>query len=186
MDNPAKNYHLRLEFSFIITLIILIATFYFINKKYVHIYSKNLPYEPSINIISYTQGTRTFRFKQKPLKPLIPVPIEEVGMLDIIKINEIKRDSSELSYNQNLYIPYSNLSLVFDNEYQYLKNYIFISFKVGADGYIKDYKIIREEHVDSVFVKNVINKSKTKFYGIMFDHGTPCEYWKNEVFVSEK
>ncbi len=73
-DSLRSNYYLKLEYSFIFALIILLSFFYFFESKLFLKTSSSHLYEYPIIIVSYSRSRYLSNFKNKPLKAIISIP----------------------------------------------------------------------------------------------------------------
>jgi len=180
------NYHKKLEMGFIAALLILTVLMYIFPKFYA--FSRELPAIKAPQII-VIEIPRTIQINVKrpprPSKPAIPVPVDEIEILEDIEIDfETMSDilsSEKIFSSEELeglpYIPRQILEVLPEQGEEKYSGEILLSLRIGKKGRVKEHKILKNTTNSPLCLKNVITAAyNSKWQPVIIDSNI-YEYW---------
>ena len=184
-----SNYHKKLEISFIAILLIMITLFYFGNMK-IRLHTQPQPLNsPIVTKVVVVPRTRQVLRKRliKPVRPVIPVPADEPDLLEEVTIPEesvtIHLDNSEVSRSGVTVPPRQILESIPRKPKLPVKGSIELSIKIGADGQLKTYKILRDDTGCTECLYNILEALHKSRWSAALVNGQPIEYWLTKTYV---
>jgi len=187
------KYQKQLEFSFVISLLLMIILFYagagFVPER-------NQPEFISHPEIIVIQIPRTVQKVQKripkPILPRIPVPSDELELLEEVELkldSTFSRDHSRLFEGAYLsddlpYLPRQILEVLPKRE-ENVSGRITLSVRVGTSGYFVDYRVIENTTNSQSCLENVIEAAKKSRWEPILLGSQKVEYWINKTYRFE-
>ena len=183
--NAKNNYQKKLEFCFVITLILIICLFYFIDRKINTVYISLKYNPPEMEIIQIPKTVQHQLRRARPETPVIPVPSDEVEILDEVTIQPESLDYSDISIinsesgerkNPSM-MPRQIVEVVPDLKQHKTSGTIILALKIGVDGKMKEYKVITNTTDDPGCLYKVIVAIEKSRWQPAELNGVPVEYW---------
>lgn len=180
------NYHKKLELTFIIALLFLTIIMYLFPKFYA--FSRELPElkPPQIIVIEIP---RTVQIKVKrpprPSRPAIPIPVDEIEILDDIQI-DFKTMSDILSSEKIFsvdeldglpYIPRQILEVLPEQGDEKYTGEVLLSLRIGKNGRVKEHKILKNTTNSPICLKSVITAAYNSRWQPVIIDSNIYEYW---------
>ena len=181
MNNYKNCNRQKVQYSFIVTLLILISLFYVFRFKKVPISKKQQKGNP-FTVISYPAIPIIKKTKKEPQKPSISVENDEMELLDEVIFEYAEDDSAQDVYSIYI-IPYKKYNLVLGNCLPNTFNIILIGYKIGTDGKIKSHTILKNLTNNSVLIKSILVQAYAKTWERKCENGKFVEYVRKESYV---
>ena len=187
-----ENKYIRdLEISFILILLFFTIIFYFF-PKFDRITPDLLPYNiPAIEVIHIPITNHSQKRKLPPLKPIIPIEADIVEFLDYVEIEEVMLGDSSISRNLSGPVYYTKLPFTPRQLYdvmpekndEFVTGSIVVSLRIGKDGTVKEYKIVKNTTNCKNCLQNIIKAVQLSKWepAIVDDH--KIEYWIDKTYV---
>ncbi len=190
-----NDYLVRLQVSFIISLLFFIILFFLCPKWNSTI---TLHSYPTPIIIKWTTIPRTEQLKHKsgppPIRPEIPIPDDEFEMADYaeILIESTSIDSS-LKAPGNINMDVHPVLLLPRQIFEILPSIdgncqgrITLLLKIGADGKVVSYKVIKNDTGDELCLEATLKAIEGSQWESAIIDGEAVEYWINKTYQFEK
>ena len=184
MPKFIKNDRHTLQYGIIATLIILNGIFYSFPRVRV-IKAKKHEAPCSFIVLSYTKIDNK-KYIKKPIKSVVPakkISLEPTD--DIFKEDEDVIIDADYKADSIL-IPFTKFNLVTRDNYSDNFDVIVISYKIGIDGKIKDYLLLKNTRNDTAIVSDIVEKACSKIWDCKYENGKPVEYYENESYIIKK
>jgi hypothetical protein len=188
-NDQKKNYYRNLEIGFISSLLLGIFLFYFFPVFYPQI-SEIARYEPVIEILNVPLTEQKNQNRPPPSRPMIPVPAEEMLLLDPVKIylDDSESLSDSLMRSEFMsglpkgYRPRQILEVVPQTVNEAYSGEIVLQLKIGKKGQVIDYRIIINTTQSQDCLNNAIEAAKKSLWEAAIVNGNPVEYWIEKVY----
>lgn len=170
INNKYKfNYFTNLERGFILSLLIVIFLFYFFPRFKINI--PELPDYQSHEILVLDMPKTIQLIKKtrpRPVRPIILIPSDEIETLDYVEIDFKNADISLFDgldsvitdLNKLPYIPRQILEVVPKKNEENIKGEIILSLRIGMDGRVKKYIIVKNTTNSLTCLNNVIQAAQ--------------------------
>jgi len=190
MTYNKEKYTRNIEISLIISLSFFIMLFYFY-PHFNQTSTKTPQYQvPVIEVMHIPITTQQRNKKPRPSKPLIPVESDELELLDYVEIEEmIQGDSSgfenisgPVSYADLPFTPRQLLDVLPIRNDPSVSGLIILSLRIGIDGAVKEYKVIKNTTNCNPCLENVIKAVKQSKWEPAAINNQKIEYWIDKTY----
>jgi hypothetical protein len=190
LSRDKENYRRNLEVSFIATLSVIILIFY-LYPRFTQSSRQVAHYVvPTIEVLHIPSTTQNIIKRPKPVKPFIPVESEEIDFLDNVQIKELLQGDSA-AYNINSapvsskelpYTPRQLLDIIPEKTEEPVSGLIILSLRVGIDGEVKDYKVVKNTTDSNSCLQNVIKAALESKWESAVLRNQKVEYWIDKTY----
>ena len=181
-----SDYNKRLEISVIFSLIILITLFYAFPKFFSS--SFHLPdiSQPKIIVIDIPQTIQpNVKRPPQPTRPAIPVPSEDMDILDDITMEIEDIDdliTSDKVFNPDEleglpYIPRQVLEVLPENTSDNPRGEVLLSLHIDKNGKVKAHKIIKNTTQSQICLQSVLKAAYSSRWQPVIIDSNIYEYW---------
>ena len=190
MSSYKENYHWNLQVSFIATLSMIILIFY-LYPRFNQSSSQVAHYAVStIEVLHIPSTTQNIIKRPKPVKPFIPVASEDIDFLDNVEIEELLQGDST-AYNINSapvsskelpYTPRQLLDIIPEKTGEPVSGLIILSLRIGIEGEVKDYKVVKNTTDSNSCLHNVIKAALQSKWESAVLKNQKVEYWIDKTY----
>lgn len=145
---------------------------------------------PAIEVVNIPITNQSQTRKPPPRKPVIPIEAEIIELLDFVEIEEVVLGDSSISGDLSGPVSYTSLPftprqlldvLPEKNDYS-ISGKIIFSLRIGIDGQVKDYKVIKNTtDCESCLQKVVTAVLQSKWEPAIIDDQN-VEYWIDKTY----
>ena len=185
-----EKYTRNIEISLIVSLIFFILLLYFF-PRFDKSSIKALQYRiPGLEVLHIPITNQNRNKQPRPRKPLIPVESEVIEMLDYVEIEEmIEGDSSwseilsgPVSYKDLPFTPRQLFDVLPERSDHSISGSIILSLRIGIDGEVKEYKVIKNTTNCNSCLENVIKAVQQSMWEPAEINHQKIEYWINKTY----
>ena len=190
MNYYKEKYTRNIEISLIVTLVFFILLFYFFDKFDPTSYHFSSGKTLTIEVVHIPITTQQRNIKLRPSKPLIPVESDALELLDYVEIEDmIQGDSSGFKtisgpvyYTDLPFTPRQLLDVLPERNNQSVSGLIILSLRIGIDGRVKEYKVIKNTTNCSPCLQNVIKAVQQSKWEPAVINNHKIEYWIDKTY----
>jgi hypothetical protein len=145
---------------------------------------------PGIEVLHIPITNQNRNKQPRPRKPLIPVESEAIELLDYVEIEEmIEGDSSwseilsgPVSYKDLPFTPRQLFDVLPERSNQSISGSIILSLRIGIDGEVKEYKVIKNTTECDLCLANVIKAVQQSKWEPALVNNQKVEYWIDKTY----
>jgi hypothetical protein len=145
---------------------------------------------PAIEVVHIPVTTQQRNQKPRPSKPVIPVESETIELLDYVEMENIIRgdkstfdiSSGPVSYKDLPFTPRQLLDVLPERIDQTVSGLIILSLRIGKDGTVKDFKVIKNTTDCNPCLQNVITAVKQSKWEPAVINNQKIEYWIDKLY----
>jgi hypothetical protein len=184
------SYHLRLELCLIIALLLTVIIFYLF-PIFTTINEVDQTYTPPVVEIIETPPTSQSTLRHPPpLRPLIPVEVDEIDLLSPVTIdaqtsNTRNSKFTDVDFQSGLpkgYRPRQLLEVVPQGVSEEIKGEIVLALRIGTNGKMISYRIVQNTTGTKICEEYSIKAAKASLWESASFDGQAVEYWIEKTY----